>query len=122
MLIKSFKDTILLDSRLDVLRIHLYTKLLQMGIKPFENDIDIILELYSFGGYSNADEQRKFIRICMDKLFKRSDQSLRNTLSKYTTLGVFERIRNSSLKISDRFLPSVECDKLVLQHTVSHAK
>lgn len=122
MTIKSFIDKVLLPHKKDVLRIHLYSKLVQYGIRPFENDIDIVLELYLFGGYSNAEEQTKFINLCISKGLKKTPQSLRNTLSKYVNIGIFEKPKNTILKVNDKFLPKVECDKLVLQHTVSHAK
>lgn len=119
--IKSFSDKILLPSKKDVLRVHLYLKLLQYGIKPFENDLDIILELYLFGGYSNKDEQLNFIQMCMDKKLKKTNQSVRNTLSKYVIAGVFTKPKNTNLYLDDKFIPKIECDKLVLQHLISHA-
>lgn len=122
MIIKSLSDKVLLRSKKDVLRLHLYLKFLQYGIKPFENDIDIIVELYLFGGYTNSDEQNQFIKICLDKKLKKSSQSVRNTLSKYVILGIFSKPKNSVLKIEDKFIPSIEFDKLILQHTVSHAE
>lgn len=121
-IIKRFEDKVLLPGKKDVLRIHLYFKLLQFGIKPFENDIDIMLELYNFGGYTNAEEQNTFINLCLKKKLKKSDQSVRNTLSKYVNIGVFEKPRNSVLYINEKFLPKVQCDKLMLQHIISHAE
>lgn len=120
--IKSFSDTVLLEEKRDVIRLHLYFKLLQFGIKPFENDIDIILELYLFGGYSNSDEQTKFIDMCMKKGLKKSVQSVRNTLSKYVSVGLFDKPKNTILSVNEKFIPKVLCDKLVLEHRVSHAK
>lgn len=120
--IKAFSDKVLLPQLRDVLRVHLYLKLLQYGIKPFENDIDIMIELYLFGGYNNSEEQSKFIKICMEKKLKKSDQSVRNTLSKYVSRGVFDKPRNTVLSVSEKFAPKVECDKLVLQHLISHAE
>jgi hypothetical protein len=122
MVIKSFVDKVLLPDRRDVLRIHLYTKFIQYGIQPYENDINIVLELYCFGGYSDADKQDEFFAICLDKKYKKSKQSIRNTLSKYTNLGVFERVRNTHLRVSPKYIPTIEFDRLVLQHVVSHAK
>lgn len=122
MIIKSVSDTVLLPHKRDVLRVHLYFKLLQHGIKPHENDIDIILELYLFGGYTNSEQQATFIKICMDKKLKKSDQSVRNTLSKYVNAGVFKKPRNTTLSLDDRFLPLVQCDKIVLKHLISHAE
>ncbi len=116
--IKALKDTVLLQNREDVLRVHLYFKFIQHNIRPFENDMDIVLELYMFGGYNNAVEQGKFIQICMDKKLKKSTQSIRNTLSKYVSNGVFYKI----LKVSEQFIPEIKCDKLMLQHIISHAE
>lgn len=122
MIQKAFADKILLPTKRDVLRVHLYIRMLQNGVKPFENDIDIILELYFFGGYSNTDEQTAFISLCMEKQLRKSEQSIRNTLSRYVSIGIFEKPRNTQLKISDKYIPSVECDKLHLQYTISHAE
>ena len=122
MIIKSFIDKVLLPEKKDVLKIHLYSKLLQYGIRPFENDIDIVLELYLFGGYNNTEEQAKFIDLCIKKGLKKSPQSVRNTLSKYVSMGIFEKPKNTILFVNDKFIPKVDCDKLVLQHVVSHAK
>jgi hypothetical protein len=120
MTIKSFPDTIILPTRKDVLRVHLYSKFVQFGIQPFENDIDMVLELYSFGGY-NDETQKLFFDKCLEKKYKKSEQSVRNTLSKYTSLGVLEKPKNKQLFVSDKFIPAVECDLLVLQHRVTHA-
>lgn len=122
MVIKSFPDKIILPDKKDVLRVHLYLKFVQHDIQPFENDIDIILELYLFGGYRNSDEQEQFFDICLGKEYKKSKQSIRNTLSKYTNLGVLEKPRNMYLIVSQKFIPSIPFDKLVLQHIVTHAR
>lgn len=121
MVIKSFSEKVLLNDRKDALRLHLYTKFLQHGIRPFENDIAIIIELYCMGGYTNEEKQGEFFHLCMTKKYKKSEQSIRNTCSKYTSLGVLEKPRNLSLHVSEKFIPTVEFDKLVLQHIVSHA-
>ncbi len=120
--IKSFADKVLLGEKRDVLRLHLYFKLLQFGIKPFENDIDIILELYFYGGYKNSEQQAKFIDICMEKELKRSKQSVRNTLSKYVSIGLFDKPKNTTLHVNEKFIPNVSCDRIILEHKISHAK
>lgn len=122
MILKSLSDKVLLPTKRDVLRVHLYFKLLQYEIKPFENHIDIIIELYMFGGYHNAEQQSTFIQICIDKKLKKSNQSLRNVLSKYVKKGVFEKPNNTVLFLNEKFIPSLDCDKVVLQHAISHAK
>lgn len=123
MVIKRLTDTALLGNVKDVMRVHLYFKLLQNGIRPFETDMDIILELYFFGGYDNVEEQAEFINICLNKKYRRSYQSVRNTISKYIGIGVFDKPKNTILHVNEKFIPKiVDCDKLVLQHTISHAE
>jgi hypothetical protein len=120
--IKCFSDKVLLSSKVDVLRVHLYFKFVQHDIRPYENDISILLELYKQGGYRNGEEQRRFIDSCLEKKLKKSKQSVRNTVSKYISLGVLEKPKNSTLYISEKFLPRIECDRLMLQHFISHAE
>lgn len=121
MVIKSFLDKVLLPDKRDVLRVHLYLKFLQYGVQPYENDINIVIELYTFGGYTNSQKQEEFFDLCLDKKYKKSRQSIRNTLSKYTNLGVFEKPRNTTLAVSQKYIPQIQFDRLLLQHTVSHA-
>ena len=121
LVIKSLSERVLLPQKKDVLRVHLYFKLIQNNIQPFENDIDIILELYLFGGYSNSEEQARFIDICIAKGLRKSRQSLRNTFSKYVNLEVLKKPKNRILYVSENFIPKITCDKLVLQHIISHA-
>ena len=120
--IKAITDRVLLKNRREVVKLHLYFKFLQHGIKPYESDLDIIVELYLFGGYKNAEEQNKFLGLCKSKKLRKTDQSIRNTISKYINMGVFEKPKNRMLKISDRFIPSLECDRIVLEHIISHAE
>jgi len=121
MVIKSFLDKVLLPNKRDVLRVHLYLKFLQHGIQPYENDIDIVIELYMFGGYNNSHKQDEFFDLCLEKKYRKSRQSIRNALSKYTNLGVFEKPRNTSLSVSAKYIPTIEFDRLLLQHTITHA-
>ena len=121
-MITALKDKVLLAEKRDVLRIHLYFKLIENGIKPFENDMEIMLELYMFGGYKDAKQQALFIDSCIQKGFKKTSQSLRNTLSKYVSIGVFKKPKNTILYVDEKYLPKLTCDRLILQHIISHAK
>lgn len=122
MIVKSFADRVLLPNKREVFRVHLYLKFIQFGIQPFENDIDILLELYFFGGYSNTEEQEKFFSVCLHKKYRKSKQSIRNTLSKYINLGVLNKPKNTHLQINSKYIPSVKTDKLMLEHIISHAE
>jgi len=119
---KLLTDKILLPEKKDVLRVHLYAKFIQYELQPSGNDLDILVELYCFGGYKGKDMQEKFINLCIEKKYMRSKQSIRNTLSRYTNLGVLDKPKNLILSVNEKYIPKVECDRLFLQHTVSHAE
>ena len=121
-MIKAFSDTILLPTKRDVLKFHISLMLAQKQIKASDADIDVMIELYEFGGYNNSTEQESFIKSCIDKNLRKSKQSVRNTLSKYVGLGVFKKKKNTVLHISEDYLPKVDCSKLVLLHKISHAE
>lgn len=121
MVIKSISDKILFRSKRDVLKFHLYMKMIQKGIRPFEKDIEILLELSEVNGYSSKEEQESFIQTCLDKKLKNCAQSVRNTVSKFVGLGILIKPRNRVIKINEEFIPNVVCDKVVLQHIISHA-
>lgn len=120
MIIKSLQENLLLPTKRDVLRVHLYTKFVQFGISHFKNDIDMIVELYLSGGY-NKDTQKVFFDTCLEKRYRKTEQSIRNALSRYKSLGVLEKPKNRELYVSNSFIPKVECDLLVLQHKITHA-
>lgn len=119
--IKVLKDKILLREKNDVLRLFLYGKLLEKGIRPLENDINILLELYQFGGFYNKEQRNQFIQNCLHKAYRRSAQSVSNTLSTYTKLNVLKKPKNSKRFLNEEYLPTVDCDKLVLQSLISHS-
>lgn len=121
MVIKSISDKILFRSRRDVLKFHLYLKMIQKGIRPFEKDIEILLELSETNGYSSKEEQDTFIKNCLDKKLKNCAQSVRNTVSKFVGLGILIKPRNKVIRVNEEFIPNIVCDKIVLQHIISHA-
>lgn len=122
MIINSLQDKVLLSSKDDVLRLQLYLKLLQNNINPVESDMDIILEVYKSGGYSDSTQQSLFIKKCISKGLRKTDQSLRNTISKYVKKGVFKKSKNCSLYLKEEFIPVLNCDKIILNYIVSHAE
>ena len=118
---KILSDKILLPSLRDVLRIHFYIKFMQNKVEFFDSDLDIIIELYLAGGYSSTDEQNRFIRLCINKRYKKSVQSVRNSFSRYVNSGVLKKPKNRELYVSEEYLPTIEFDKIILNHVISHA-
>lgn len=121
MVIKSLKDKIIVPSLKDVVKIHLFSKFVQKGIYPYDNDLDIIAELFLFGGYKNTKEQTDFFNLCLNKKYKKSIQSIRNILTEYTKLEVLVHPKNLQLFVNEEFIPDFKSDKLVLQHIIGNA-
>lgn len=118
--IKIISEKMLLKDRKDVLRLHLYSKLLNKGIVPYDRDLDILVSLYEYGGYKNSKEQNEFFNLCLDKSLKKSIQSIRNTLAKYTDLGVLDKPKNTIRFMNENWLPKLNGNKIVLDYKISH--
>lgn len=118
--IKVISEKMLLKDRKDVLRLHLYSKLLNKGIVPYEKDLDILVTLYEYGGYRNNKEQNEFFTLCLDNSLKKSIQSIRNTLAKYTDLGVLDKPKNTIRFLNESWLPKLDGNKIVLDYKISH--
>ena len=122
MIIKSIDDKILLRCKKDLIKAHLYLKFLQYGIElPIDSDIDVIAELFIFGGYKNGEEQENFINHCISIGLRKSSQSLRNTLSKYVNKKILIKPKNSSLFLREDFIPNIKFDRLLINYKISHA-
>lgn len=117
---KILSDKILLNDKDDVLRIYIRAVLMKREIKHYDHDIDVIIELYNRGGYSNSAEQKEFIKACISKGYRKSDQSVRNILTQYTNLNIFKKRKWLSLCVSEEFLPPITAGKLILELLISH--
>lgn len=118
--IKLIKEVMLLKNRKDVLRLHIYTKLLSVGVIPYDKDLDVLVALYEFGGYKNDTQQQNFFKLCLDDSLKKSVQSIRNTLAKYTKIGILDKTKNNVRFISEKWLPTLNGDKIVLDYKISY--
>lgn len=113
-------EVMLLKDRRDVVRIHFYIKLIQKGIVPYDKDLDVLINLYEMGGYSNEKEQLQFFNSCIYNKYKKSIQSIRNTLAKYTEIGVLNKPKNKKRFISDVWMSPFNDNILFLDYKISH--
>lgn len=120
-MIPVIEDKIRLRSRRDVLRLFLYTKLVERGIDFSGSELDVLMELYNIGGYENIDTEKEFFNACIEKKFRRSWQSVRNVLTRFVNLGVVKKPRIHQRSVSSDFLPVVESPILGLMFFVSNA-
>ena len=120
-MVTKITDVILLNSKIQVIRLHLYAKLLQIGFVPYDKDLDVIIELYKINGYANEKEQLKFFNTCLHNKYKKSQQSIRNTLATYTKIGILEKPQNKKRVVSEKWIPPNDFNVMVLDYKVSHA-
>ena len=116
------KDDIKLDSVLDLIRVHLYIKMIEKGVSLKElsdRELSILCELYYFGGILSKDQLIAFTDICVEKkLTDNSLQSIRNVLGKARFLGIVKRPKANKWVISNDYLPYVGGNKLIFKYTI----
>jgi hypothetical protein len=114
---------IILKSRKDVIKTILYIKYLLKGLKPFDNDLDILSELFEFGCYSGKEDQTKFFDILLKKELRNSVASVRNKISELTNLGVLYRPHKNAISFTKDFLPTLESipEKIGFISKITHA-
>lgn len=118
--VNKIAEVMLLKDKRDVLRIHLYSKLIQKDIIPYDKDLDVLINLYEMGGYSNEKEQTQFFNSCINKKYKKSIQSIRNTLALYTEIGILNKPKNKKRFVSESWIPSSMDSILFLDYKISH--
>lgn len=115
------QDRVRLRSKRDVLRLFLYTKLTERGIKFSESELDVLIELHLIGGYYDTDRETIFFNTCINHKFRTSFQSVRNVLTRFVNLGVIKKPKIHQRYISPDYLPAIESDIVGLMFFVSNA-
>ena len=113
-------DIISLPTRRDVLKLHLYAKLQEKNIKATDTEVDVLMELYDFGGYDEASEKEFFDR-CVSKGYRRSYESVRNVISKFVSNNVILKIQKKNREINESFIPRVNTPYVGLEYKVINA-
>lgn len=121
MIVKAFKDKIILPTKVDVVKVHLYTKFVEKKLPINDNHLSILSELYVLGGYSDKPSQDRFFNACKSKKLVKSNQVIRNIITEYTNSNVLVKSRNLELYINEEFIPNLVFDKIILQNVVGNA-
>lgn len=114
------EETITFPEKDSLISTHFYLQLKKYGIPISPKDLGLLVELYKLGGYSNKEEQATFFQTCLDKKFKKTIQSVRNTLNKYTERGILLKPKNSQRFISEDFSPAYSDIKLGIIYKMTH--
>lgn len=120
-MIPVIEDKIKLRTKRDVLRLFLYTKLTERGIRFSDTELDVLMELHEMGGYYNTEEESVFFTNCIQKKFRTSPQSVRNVLTRFVMNGVVRKPRIHQRFIDRDLLPRIESDVVGLMFLVHNA-
>jgi hypothetical protein len=99
---------IILKDKKDVVKVVLYTQMLLKGIVPFENDLDILFELFDFGGYHNNEQKKAFYTLVINKKLRKTSDSINNKLTELAEKGILERYRKNCIRFNEEFLPNLK--------------
>lgn len=112
--------------KIDLIKIHLFIKLISNKVREefSDREIDILAELYIFGGIEDKEGSERFIEHCyVLGLSKRgASNSVRNALSKGRKYKVVKRKKANYWKIDKDYLPEFESDTIVLKYLLTNYK
>lgn len=120
--ISLIEDTVSID-KVNQIKVHLFIKLVENKKEDVLSDreLNILSELYVYGGIIDKDSMQHFSNICFTKQLceKDSVQSVRNALGKARELGVVKRRKVNNWKIDDTYLPKLPIDNdLVFKYII----
>lgn len=114
------EENIVFKERDSLISTHFYLQLKKYDIDASPKDLELLVELYKLGGYSNKQQQNEFFQACIEKNYKKTIQSVRNTLNKYTEKGILLKPKNSQRYINQKFAPSYSDVKMGIIYKMTH--
>jgi len=112
-----YEDRIVLKTKEDVLKAHLLLKFHEKDIKLSMADINTIIELYKYG-YT-----KQFFKSCIENKIFKSKQTVRNAISRLTTLGILTCQKRGERAINQEYLLETETDvdTIIIKYLVRNA-
>ena len=111
-MIDFLKEKIEFDDFDDVLKLHLIIKCRQYNVKISEADLDSLIELYK-NGYNNA-----FFKNCVIKDYYKSEQTVRNAVTRMTNLGILTHVKRGDRIISKDFTPNFKSNRVIVEYLI----
>lgn len=112
--------------KIDLIKIHLFIKLISNKVNSnfSDREVDILAELYIFGGIEDKESSDKFIEHCYKMGLSKigASNSVRNALSKGRKHKVVKRKKANYWKIDKDYLPEFDSDTIVLKYLLTNAK
>lgn len=114
------EEQLIFDNQKDLITVHFYLLLKKKNIDVSPKDLDLLVELYRLGGYSSKEERDNFLNRCVENEYKRSVQSVRNTLNFFTEKGILVKPKNSQRYVSKDFSPEYNGEKIGIIYKMTH--
>jgi hypothetical protein len=89
-------------------------KCFQKGIHISDADLDSLVELYYTGYNTN------FFTNCVSKGYYKSEQTVRNAITRMTSLGIISAKKRGNRVINSDFIPRLDADKLIFQYLIGN--
>ena len=112
------KDKIKVNSKLDLIKIHLYIKLITNNISASDSELTLLSSLYLQNGINNKEEMDKFFEYCLKEKIRMSVQSVRNILARFTELKVLNKPKINQRFISEEYLPFISGDVIAFNYII----
>lgn len=113
-MINFFKEKIEFKDLDDVIKLHMIVKGYENNYNLSRADIDTLFELYKVG-YGH-----EFYKNCVDKGYFKTKQTVRNSVTKMTNLGILNYKKRGERHIRDGYIPQVTEQKVIFQYLVGN--
>lgn len=108
------QDRIKVSSKREALKLHLIIKSFQNHYNLSIADINTLIELNDIG------YNQRFFDSCLKKGFYKSEQTVRNAISKMTGLGILTYAKRGERVISESLLPALSEEKVIFKYLVGN--
>lgn len=119
-------DSIKFDSLNQLIKIHLFIKLVENGLsdKFSDRELSILSNLYVFNGIGDKESFTGFTEDCVNRNICESNsvQSVRNVLSKSRQLNIVKRKKCNNWRIADSYLPKIDNDFIAFKYLFTNSK
>lgn len=113
-MISLVEDRIKLESKEDLLKVHIMIKCFEKGVTLSMAEIGVLAELHVLG-YGEP-----FYSSCVNKGYFKTKQTVRNAVSRMGELEILESKKRGQRSINPDYLPAVTADKVLFRYLVSN--
>lgn len=113
-MINFFKEKIQLSTKDDVIKLHMLVKSYEKGYNLSAAEISTLFELYKTG------YNREFYQNCVRKGYFKTQQTVRNSVTKMTKLGILQYHKRGNRSVNETFVPRITESQVIFQYLVGN--